>query len=400
MNNKLQDNSCEKFYSLLKDSKKPLIYAGGGVINANATNELREFANCYGIPIATTLMALGASDTTKLLSLHMLGMHGTASANYAVEDCDFLITIGARFDDRVAGDPKGFAPNAKKIAHFDVDLSEIGKVKQVDWYHIGNLKNDLKKSLEFGKKIDFEISLDEWHKHVAHLKDKYKLNYNRESNLIQPYAVIEEINEITGGNAIITTGVGQHQMWAAQYFDYKEPRLWLTSGSMGTMGFGLPAAIGAQFAQPERLVIDIDGDASIRMNIGELETATTYKLPVKVLVLNNFGDGMVRQWQKLYYKGRMSASDKSLYRKDFTKTAEADGFEFSKKLDKKSDLKKIIKEFIEFSGPAFLEVIIDPDAGVYPMVGPGHSYNKMITGKWIANRYDEKDESLDTSGMF
>ncbi len=400
MNNKLQDNSCEKFYSLLKDSKKPLIYAGGGVINANATNELREFANCYGIPIATTLMALGASDTTKLLSLHMLGMHGTASANYAIEDCDFLITIGARFDDRVAGDPKGFAPNAKKIAHFDVDLSEIGKVKQVDWYHIGNLKNDLKKLLEFGKKIDFEISLDEWHKHVAHLKDKYKLNYNRESNLIQPYAVIEEINEITGGNAIITTGVGQHQMWAAQYFDYKEPRLWLTSGSMGTMGFGLPAAIGAQFAQPERLVIDIDGDASIRMNIGELETATTYKLPVKVLVLNNFGDGMVRQWQKLYYKGRMSASDKSLYRKDFTKTAEADGFEFSKKLDKKSDLKKIIKEFIEFSGPAFLEVIIDPDAGVYPMVGPGHSYNKMITGKWIANRYDEKDESLDTSGMF
>jgi len=400
MNNKLQDNSCEKFYSLLKDSKKPLIYAGGGVINANATNELREFANCYGIPIATTLMALGASDTTKLLSLHMLGMHGTASANYAVEDCDFLITIGARFDDRVAGDPKGFAPNAKKIAHFDVDLSEIGKVKQVDWYHIGNLKNDLKKLLEFGKKIDFEISLDEWHKHVAHLKDKYKLNYNRESNLIQPYAVIEEINEITGGNAIITTGVGQHQMWAAQYFDYKEPRLWLTSGSMGTMGFGLPAAIGAQFAQPERLVIDIDGDASIRMNIGELETATTYKLPVKVLVLNNFGDGMVRQWQKLYYKGRMSASDKSLYRKDFTKTAEADGFEFSEKLDKKSDLKKIIKEFIEFSGPAFLEVIIDPDAGVYPMVGPGHSYNKMITGKWIANRYDEKDESLDTSGMF
>ena len=400
MNNKLQDNSCEKFYSLLKDSKKPLIYAGGGVINANATNELREFVDCYGIPIATTLMALGASDTTKLLSLHMLGMHGTASANYAVEDCDFLITIGARFDDRVAGDPKGFAPNAKKIAHFDVDLSEIGKVKQVDWYHIGNLKNDLKKLLEFGKKIDFEISLDEWHKHVAHLKDKYKLNYNRESNLIQPYAVIEEINEITGGNAIITTGVGQHQMWAAQYFDYKEPRLWLTSGSMGTMGFGLPAAIGAQFAQPERLVIDIDGDASIRMNIGELETATTYKLPVKVLVLNNFGDGMVRQWQKLYYKGRMSASDKSLYRKDFTKTAEADGFEFSKKLDKKSDLKKIIKEFIEFSGPAFLEVIIDPDAGVYPMVGPGHSYNKMITGKWIANRYDEKDESLDTSGMF
>ena len=400
MNNKLQENSCQEFYSLLKNSKKPLIYAGGGVINANATNELRDFASHYGIPVTTTLMALGASDTTKPLSLHMLGMHGTASANYAVEDCDFLITIGARFDDRVAGNPKGFAPNAKKIAHFDIDLSEIGKVKQVDWYHIGNLKEDLKKLLKFGIKIAFETSIVEWHKHIAHLKDKYKLNYDRQSNLIQPYAVIEEINKITGGNAIITTGVGQHQMWAAQYFDYKEPRLWLTSGSMGTMGFGLPAAIGAQFAKPKRLVIDIDGDASIRMNIGELETATTYKLPVKVIVLNNFGDGMVRQWQKLYYKGRMSASDKSLYRKDFTKTAEADGFEFSKRLDKKSDMSKTIKEFIEFDGPAFLEVIIDPDAGVYPMVGPGHSYNKMITGKWIVNRYDDKDEALDTSGMF
>ncbi len=400
MNNKLQENSCEEFYSLLKNSKKPLIYAGGGVINANATNELRDFASHYGIPVTTTLMALGASDTTKPLSLHMLGMHGTASANYAVEDCDFLIAIGARFDDRVAGDPKGFAPNAKKIAHFDIDLSEIGKVKQVDWYHIGNLKEDLKKLLKFGIKIAFETSIVEWHKHIAHLKDKYKLNYDRQSNLIQPYAVIEEINKITGGNAIITTGVGQHQMWAAQYFDYKEPRLWLTSGSMGTMGFGLPAAIGAQFAKPKRLVIDIDGDASIRMNIGELETATTYKLPVKVIVLNNFGDGMVRQWQKLYYKGRMSASDKSLYRKDFTKTAEADGFEFSKRLDKKSDMSKTVKEFIEFDGPAFLEVIIDPDAGVYPMVGPGHSYNKMITGKWIVNRYDDKDEALDTSGMF
>ena len=400
MNNKLQENSCEEFYSLLKNSKKPLIYAGGGVINANATNELRDFASHYGIPVTTTLMALGASDTTKPLSLHMLGMHGTASANYAVEDCDFLIAIGARFDDRVAGDPKGFAPNAKKIAHFDIDLSEIGKVKQVDWYHIGNLKEDLKKLLKFGIKIAFETSIGEWHKHIAHLKDKYKLNYDRQSNLIQPYAVIEEINKITGGNAIITTGVGQHQMWAAQYFDYKEPRLWLTSGSMGTMGFGLPAAIGAQFAKPKRLVIDIDGDASIRMNIGELETATTYKLPVKVIVLNNFGDGMVRQWQKLYYKGRMSASDKSLYRKDFTKTAEADGFEFSKRLDKKSDMSKTVKEFIEFDGPAFLEVIIDPDAGVYPMVGPGHSYNKMITGKWIVNRYDDKDEALDTSGMF
>ncbi len=400
MSNKLTDKSCEKFYKLLGKSEKPLIYAGGGVINGNASDPLRKFSATYGIPIVTTLMGLGASDTTQPLSLHMLGMHGTASANYAVEDCDFLIAIGARFDDRVAGDPVGFAPNAKNIAHFDVDISEINKVKNVNWHHVGDLKKDLEDLIKFGKKINHKAIYQKWHEHIAQLKDQYKLNYDRESELIQPYEVIEEINNLSRGEAIITTGVGQHQMWAAQYFDFKEPRLWLTSGSMGTMGFGLPAAIGAQFAQPNRLVIDIDGDASIRMNIGELETATTYKLPIKVMVLNNFGDGMVRQWQKLYYKGRMSASDKSLHRKDFVKTAQADGFKYSQRLDKKEDLKSTVKEFIEFEGSAFLEVIIDPDAGVYPMVGPGQTYDKMITGEWIANRNNVVDKEPDKSSMF
>ena len=400
MNNTLNDELAKNFYKLISESKKPLIYAGGGVINADASSQLRQFSETYKIPIVTTLMALGASDTTKSLSLHMLGMHGLASANYAVEDCDFLIAIGARFDDRVAGDPKGFAPNAKKIAHFDIDISEINKVKSVDWYHVGNLKKDLNDLMAFGKKIEFVSDFSEWHSHIEELKEEYKLNYNKNSELIQPYEVIEEINKLSCGEAIISTGVGQHQMWAAQYFDYKEPRLWLTSGSMGTMGFGLPAAIGAQFAKPNTLVIDIDGDASIRMNIGELETATTYNLPIKVLVLNNYGDGMVRQWQKLYYKGRMSASDKSLHRKDFIKTAEADGFEFSERLDNKNEIKSTVKKFIEFDGPAFLEVIIDPDAGVYPMVGPGQTYDKMITGDWIKNRNEIVDEELDKSSMF
>ena len=400
MNNNLNDELAKNFYKLISESKKPLIYAGGGVINADASSQLRQFSETYKIPIVTTLMALGASDTTKSLSLHMLGMHGLASANYAVEDCDFLIAIGARFDDRVAGDPKGFAPNAKKIAHFDIDISEINKVKSVDWYHVGNLKKDLNDLIAFGKKIEFVSDFSEWHSHIEKLKEEYKLNYNKNSELIQPYEVIEEINKLSCGEAIISTGVGQHQMWAAQYFDYKEPRLWLTSGSMGTMGFGLPAAIGAQFAKPNTLVIDIDGDASIRMNIGELETATTYNLPIKVLVLNNYGDGMVRQWQKLYYKGRMSASDKSLHRKDFIKTAEADGFEFSERLDNKNEIKSTVKKFIEFDGPAFLEVIIDPDAGVYPMVGPGQTYDKMITGDWIKNRNEIVDEELDKSSMF
>tara|TARA_B100000003_G_scaffold43213_1_gene36984 strand:+ start:4168 stop:6009 length:1842 start_codon:yes stop_codon:yes gene_type:complete len=400
MNNNLNDELAKNFYKLLSKSKKPLIYAGGGVINADASSQLRQFSEAYKIPIVTTLMALGASDTTKSLSLHMLGMHGLASANYAVEDCDFLIAIGARFDDRVAGDPKGFAPNAKKIAHFDIDISEINKVKSVDWYHVGNLKKDLNDLITLGKKIEFVSDFSGWHSHIEKLKEEYKLNYNKNSKLIQPYEVIEEINKLSRGEAIISTGVGQHQMWAAQYFDYKEPRLWLTSGSMGTMGFGLPAAIGAQFAKPNTLVIDIDGDASIRMNIGELETATTYDLPIKVLVLNNYGDGMVRQWQKLYYKGRMSASDKSLHRKDFVKTAEADGFEFSERLVNKSEIKATVKKFIEFDGPAFLEVIIDPDAGVYPMVGPGQTYDKMITGDWIKNRNEIVDEELDKSSMF
>jgi acetolactate synthase-1/2/3 large subunit len=212
--------------------------------------------------------------------------------------------------------------------------------------------------------------------------------------------VIEAINEITAGKANIATGVGQHQMWAAQYFDFLLPRLWLTSGSMGTMGFGLPAAIGAQFARPDLLVIDIDGDASIRMNLGELETATTYDLPVKVAVLNNFGDGMVKQWQKLYYKGRLSASDKSLRKKDFVKAAQADGFAFARRLDRKDEIKTAIREWLEFPGPAFLEVIIDPDAGVYPMVGPGLAYDQMVTGDFILTRSVSEMEDIDDSSMF
>jgi len=398
--NRLSDNACERFYTMLAESERPLIYAGGGVINANASKAMRRFANAYGIPVTTTLMALGASDTRHPLALHMLGMHGVASANYAVEDSDFLIAVGARFDDRVAGNPAQFSPRAKNIAQFDIDSAEVGKVKRVNWHHVGILQTDLTDILEYGRRIKFGKSFDTWHKEIAELKSEYAMNYDRDSDLIQPYAVIEEINKHSKGEAIISTGVGQHQMWAAQYFDFREPRQWLTSGSMGTMGFGLPAAIGAQFAKPERIVIDIDGDASIRMNIGELETATNYKQPVKVIVMNNFGDGMVRQWQKLYFEGRMSGSDKSLHAKNFVKAAQADGFEFAKRLDNKAELAAVIGEFMDFKGPAFLEVIIDRDAGVYPMVGPGQSYENMITGDYIKSRSKPSDDTPDSSEMF
>jgi len=398
--NLLDDGLCEDFFTMLRASKRPLIYAGGGVINGHATDELRRFANQFGIPVTTTLMGIGAVDTTEPLSLHMLGMHGLASANYAVDDCDFLIAIGARFDDRVAGVPEKFAPGARHIAQFDIDPSEIGKVKTVDWSHVGILKQDLQHLCDYGDRNDISPDFTQWHGEIASLKETYGLNYDRDSELIQPYAVIEAINDITGGDAIISTGVGQHQMWAAQYFDFKYPRLWLTSGSMGTMGYGLPAAIGAQFASPDHLVIDVDGDASIRMNIGELETATSYDLPVKVLVLNNYGDGMVRQWQKLYYNSRMSGSDKSLRSKDFIKAAEADGFKFAVRLDKKADMEQVVREWLEFPGAAFLEVIIDRDAGVYPMVGPGLPYDQMITGDFMPTRNKVSEEDIDSSEMF
>jgi len=392
--------ACANFFAALLAAKRPLIYAGGGVINAGAADALREFSRQFQIPVVTTLMGIGAVDTTDALSMRMLGMHGTAFANYAVDDCDCLLAFGARFDDRVAGNVSKFAGRAKFIAHFDIDASEIDKVKRVNWNHVGLMPAALRALMNYGRANDLKRDWSAWHRHCNELRVKYAMNYDRNSAFIQPYYVIEEINRLTRGEAIITTGVGQHQMWAAQYFDFRSPRLWLTSGSMGTMGFGLPAAVGAQFAQTGRLVIDFDGDASIRMNIGELETVTTYDLPIKVVVLNNFGDGMVRQWQKLFHKGRMSASDKSLHTKDFVKAAKADGFKYAVRLDQKADVPRVISDFIQYPGPAFLEVIIDRDAGVYPMVGPGLGYSDMITGDHIASRTEVAGQVPDASEMF
>jgi acetolactate synthase-1/2/3 large subunit len=398
--NALSEEQCAAFFARLGQAERPLIYAGGGIIHGEASESLRKFAGDLGIPVVTTLMGIGGFDTTHPLALRMLGMHGAAFANYAVDDCDFLIALGARFDDRVAGVPARFAPNAKSIAHIDADASEINKVKRVHWSHVGLLPPALKALGAHARQHGFRRDWSAWHAHLQGLKARHAMAYDRDSELIQPYYVIEEINRHTQGKAIIATGVGQHQMWAAQYFDFREPRLWLTSGSMGTMGFGLPAAIGAQFACRDKLVIDIDGDASIRMNLGELETVTTYDLPVKVVVLNNFGDGMVRQWQKLFFKGRHAASDKSLHKKDFVKAAQADGFPFAVRLDRKEDVPRVVKEFIEFEGPAFLEVIIDTEAGVYPMVGPGQAYDEMITGEFIASRNGSGSKDPGASEMF
>ncbi|MEX0731645.1 MAG: biosynthetic-type acetolactate synthase large subunit [Aquisalimonadaceae bacterium] len=383
---RLSERKCKQFFEMLEQSNRPLLYVGGGVINGNAATELTAFARTFNIPVVTTLMGLGAIDTRDELSMHMLGMHGMAYANYAVEDCDFLITVGARFDDRVAAKIDEFAPLAEHVAHIDIDAAEIGKVRVVDWAHVGEAGRSLTQLLNHGKENGFTKDYTAWIKHVIQLRKNHPMNYDRDSKLIQPHYVVEELNKLTGGRAIISTGVGQHQMWAAQYCDFREPRLWLTSGSMGTMGFGLPAAVGAAFARPDKMVIDIDGDGSIRMNLGEMETVTNYDLPIKILLLNNLGDGMVRQWQRLYFNDNFSGSDKSLHRKDFVKAAESDGFKFARRVSEKGEVTEALKGFVEFEGPAFLEVMIDGDASVYPMVGPGMNYRQMVTGEWIPSR--------------
>jgi acetolactate synthase-1/2/3 large subunit len=391
---RLEEDKRTEFFDLLARSKRPLLYAGGGIITAGATAELRQFAQRFGIPVVTTLMGLGAISVKHELGLGMLGMHGAACANYAVEDCDFLIAVGARFDDRVAGGrPDAFAPRARYVAHIDIDEAEINKVKRAHWTHVGDAKDTLLSLMKHGPAAQPPL---DWLDRIKELKRVYGMNYDRNSPAIQPQFVVEKLSEITGGRAIVTTGVGQHQMWAAQFFDFVEPRSFLTSGSMGTMGFGLPAAIGAQLARPDALVIDIDGDGSIRMNIGDLETATTYGVPVKVLLLNNLGDGMIRQWQRLFYEGRLCVSDKSLHRKDFVMAARADGFEFASRVDAISELEGQLRAFIEFDGPAFLEVMVDENADVFPMVGPGQSYANMITGPFIPSRVESKTKGKGT----
>jgi acetolactate synthase-1/2/3 large subunit len=381
---RMPEAKSKAFFDMLRSSERPLIYVGGGVIKSDASRELRRFAATYQIPVVTTLQAIGSFDTTHPLSLHMLGMHGTAFANYAVEDCDFLIAVGARFDDRVAGKVATFAPNAKNVAHIDIDATEIGKVKQVTWSHIADARNGLQDLLDAGR--DFRKDFSPWIAQIAQLKKDHPLDYDRNCDFIQPHYVLECLNKITQGEAIVCTGVGQHQMWAAQYLDYKYPRTFLTSGSMGTMGFGLPAAIGAQFAKPDRLVINIDGDGSLRMNIGEMETVTNYNLPVKTILFNNQGDGMVRQWQKMFFSERFCGTEKFLHRKDFVNAARADGFEFAVRVSEKNHVEAVLQEFVHYNGPAFLEVMIDPDACVFPMIGPGMGYKEMVTGPHINPR--------------
>jgi len=353
----------------INKSKQPVLYAGGGVISANAAEQLRAFAEKAHLPVAMTLLGLGSFDQNKPQSLDMLGMHGSAYANYAVQECDLLIAIGARFDDRVTGKVKTFAPNAK-IIHIDIDPSSISKNVYVDIPVVGDAKLILRALID---EVEYK-ERKEWFHKIAMWKKKFPFRYDTSSSTIKPQYVIEQLYQQTEGKAIISTGVGQNQMWAAQFYKFSRPRQLISSGGLGTMGYGLPAAIGAQIAQPEATVIDIDGDHSFNMTMTELATAVENELPIKVCILNNGYMGMVRQWQELFYGKRYSKT--YLSNPDYATVAEALGA-VGITVDKKSDVPKAIKKMLNTRRPCVVDFRVEPEENVWPMVPAGKSLDEM-----------------------
>jgi acetolactate synthase-1/2/3 large subunit len=355
-------------------AERPVLYVGGGVILSEASSELREMARKGNIPCTTTLLGLGAFDEVEDqdLALHMLGMHGSAYANFAVQESDLLIAVGARFDDRVTGKLDTFAPHAK-IVHIDVDPSSISKNVDVDIPVVGDAKLILAEMLPQIERRDRGA----WFQRIDEWKKKHPFSYDRDAGNIKPQYAIEQLLEATNGEAIITTGVGQHQMWAAQYYRWRYPRQMITSGGLGTMGFGFPAAIGAAFGRPEKVVVDIDGDASYIMTMNELATAVEYNVPVKVLVLNNHFQGMVRQWQELFYEKRYVATP--MKNPDFAKVADAFGAT-GIRVKAKSEVRDALETMLKTEGPVVVDMDVDPDENVYPMVAAGKSLHEMEMG--------------------
>jgi acetolactate synthase I/II/III large subunit len=362
----------KKACELIASAKKPVVYSGGGVILSNASKELRTFVKKTGIPVTTTLLGLGSYPETDPLSLGMLGMHGTYYANQAVHESDLLIAIGARFDDRVTGDISTFVPKAKVI-HIDIDPASVSKNVDVDVPIIGDCANVLSAM----NKIVKAPVINEWVGYLADLKKKYPLSYDNNTNKIKPQYVVEKISELTRGRAIICTEVGQNQMWAAQFYKFTEPRTFISSGGLGTMGYGFPAAIGAQLARPDKKVIDIAGDGSIQMNIQEMIVAVEHKLPIIIAILNNGYLGMVRQWQQLFWQKRYSHSTLE-FSPDFKKLAEAYGA-IGITVDKKEDVEKAIKKALAVKDrPIVLDFHVEKEENVYPMVPSGKSVKDTI----------------------
>jgi len=361
----------KKAAKLIAKSKKPIIYAGGGVIISGATARLKEFATKIQAPVTTTLLGLGCFPETHELSLGMLGMHGTAYANHTIQASDLIIAIGARFDDRVTGKIDEFAPHAK-IVHIDIDPVAISKNVKVDIPIVGDAKHILTELLKVIKKPDTK----DWLEAVNAWKKKHPLHYKKDSKL-RPQYVVEQISEATKGDAIICTEVGQNQMWAAQWYKFTKPRTMVSSGGLGTMGYGFPAAIGAQIGCPKKTVFDIAGDGSFQMNIQELCIAVEHKLPVKIAILNNSCLGMVRQWQELFYDKRYSATP--LCRVNFVKIAQAYGAA-GILVTKKQDVRKAIDKALKTPGPVVMDFHVEKEENVFPMVPAGEAINRMIGG--------------------
>lgn len=361
---KERDNEAdiEKAIALIKEAKKPFIYVGGGAVISGAYEEVREFAVKAGAPVCDTLMGKGVYDGHDPLYTGMIGMHGTKTSNFGVSECDLLIALGARFSDRVVGNPKKFAEHAK-VLHIDIDAAEIDKNIRTDVSVVGDLKEVLSKINSKLEKQEHE----DWTAHIMELKEKYPLNYDS-SVLSCPY-IMEELDRITGGQAIITTDVGQHQMWAAQYYKYSRPRTFLSSGGLGTMGYGLGACIGAKVGSPDKICVNIAGDGCFRMNMNELATASRYNIPIIQIVINNHVLGMVRQWQTLFYEKRYSQTvlqDKV----DFCKVAEGLGCA-AIRVTKKEEVAPAIEKALALKAPVLLDCMIPEDDKVFPMVPAG-----------------------------
>jgi len=367
-----QEKQAQAAAELINRSEKPVLYVGGGAIIAGASDAVRKVAAKANIPCTTTLLGLGAFDEHDPKALNMLGMHGSAYANYAVQDCDCLIAVGARFDDRVTGNLATFAPHAK-IIHIDIDPSSISKTVDVDVPVIGDAKLSLEMMLphlEYRDRTTWFSTINAW-------KKCYPFKYLDDSAKAKPQYVIEEIHRQSNGEAIITTGVGQHQMWAAQFYRWRFPRQMITSGGLGTMGYGLPSALGAALGAPGKTVIDIDGDASFLMTCYELATLAEYNIPVKVAILNNDFQGMIKQWQDLFYEKRYSQS--LMKNPDFAKMAESFGCR-GIRCEHKSDVSKVVGEMLNHKGPVVVDFVVEPNEHVYPMVPSGKGLHEMELG--------------------